>query len=165
MGNQVSEEQKLKYNAEQIAGELAHSQPFPGPLTDAFVNETIQIGQFKVRPIMLGDWIILQKIDSPLFRMLTDPDVQFSQSDVCEIAFQFTRPAKEIRSLISHGVPLFKEKALEVIGDSVSTPVINELVAAVRTQLERYYNIQIKYAQDQAGEGEARVVNFPASPA
>jgi hypothetical protein len=48
----------------------AQSEPFPGPLLDAFVNDAPVVHGFKLQPVAMGLIMILKKIQSPLLEIV-----------------------------------------------------------------------------------------------
>lgn len=145
----------------------AQGDPLPGPLSDAFSSEPIRVGELEVRPIVAGDWIILKKLDSPLYRMVLERDdkspAEFTDEEGIEMCFQFTRSVREVRKALARGRDEFREAALQSISDKYDSPTISKLVMAVGEQLKRAYETAIKYVSPDDGGGERR--NFQEPPA
>lgn len=147
------------------AAKRANGDPLPGPLEAALDPESIVVGEIKVRPVVPGDWIILKKLDSPLYRLQIEEkkdDVTISEEESVEIIYQFTRPPKEVRQVLTQGRQYFRETALDTISDKFSISQMLEVSRAVNEQLRRYYETIIKYGQ--AEEGKKLEVNFPEQP-
>ena len=147
------------------AAPIANADPLPGPLLEAFDNVPIKVGQFEVRPVVAADWLILKRLNSPLYRQAIETEsvpIETSDDDGIEIIYQFTRPAKEVRAVLAQGLEHFKEQAKQAIADECNMAQLEELIAAVRIQLQRTYTTALAYVQEKESGSVDR--NFQGQP-
>jgi len=145
------------------ATKRANADPLPGPAGDAFaLHGEIAVGPHSVRRVVASDWKILKALDSPIVRMLLElrqnpssvAEVSVSAEEDWEIAYQFTRPIAESKSLIAKGRDEYRKVAECEIGDQIDEPTINVIRAAVLEQIRRSFLSAISYQQkiDNGGE-------------
>src|SRR5712672_3155935 len=142
----------------------ASHEPCPGPIADAFGEDDIPVktasGIVRVRPIVHADIILLKRLDSPLYRQMQEAykevgsrdETNVDDEESCEICFQFTRPCREARTLLSKGRDEFREAALQAISDLHNPAEITQILKAVAEQVKRMFETALKYAEpDEKG--------------
>lgn len=94
----------------------ANAEPLPGPLAIAFTIEELTALGFTIRPVVASDFILLKKLDSPLYRQVfalaehtrkikageipkdaPPPETKYDEDECVEMIYQFTRPLEEVR--------------------------------------------------------------------
>lgn len=133
--------------------------PLPGPSARAFAGEPIIIHGQTLRPVVGGDIMVLKQIDSPLIRRTKQliehkrqlalneipegtapPASNYTDAELAEMVFQFTRPFTEVRDLLAKGVAHFRSTAALAIKESLPQIMLSQLVAAVEI------NYQLSFA-------------------
>lgn len=153
--------------------------PLPGPLADAFDPATTTVTDLQghpitIRPFCHYDFLLLQKLNSPLLHQLRaaatrregdpDPSTPFSDEDAYELVFQFSMPAREAAAAFAKGRQSFRQAALERIGFSCGIVEVNLLVQAVIAELRRAFSTAIRYTASSASSAESGTVFFQPPP-
>ena len=157
------EEQQLA-DAQQLmlAREAASAHPLPGPLLDAFLSTQISAAGLTLQPIVASQITLLKRIESPiLLRMaeLAKPveermAVTFTDEDIYELLFIFSRPIGELRALFSRiGREAFREAALEAVGDKLPPLAAQSLEAKVWDHFAAAFDTAVGYRAPDDGSG------------
>ncbi len=145
------------------ANRRALATPLPGPLSDAFLNDAIDVGGgYKVRRFVASDWPLLQWLDSPFYRLILEAQkevanqdpIKCSDEEEWEACWQFTHLPKQCRELKSKGRETFRTKATEEMADSISPLLAKKMVAAISQQIFNSFSTAIKYGSD--GDGDSK---------
>lgn len=156
-------EKVREYRIEAIANGRAAASPFPGATADAFIAPAaIKVGEFTVRKLVLADWVIFQKLDSPLMRMwleLQKPveqqeEIQFTDEEGWMICWQFTTPVREAENIaLNEGRDGVLERAKKEFyydgGEANDT-----LILAALEQFKRHVLTRLKYVTEKKDSGE-----------
>ena len=102
----------------------ANAEPFPGSLAEAFDPVAKRVGNFTVRPVVPFDHQILRALKSPLYLQMLElgkpegerAETAFSDDDEWDMLYQFTRPARDLVSVIAKGPEFFRATARETMG-------------------------------------------------
>lgn len=163
------------HQAKQQHTRRANAEPLPGPLSQAFTLEEMQVFGFTLRPVVAGDFILLKKLNSPLYRHVfaldeharkikageipenaPPPKSDYDEEECVEMIFQFTRPISEVRAALRSGREAFRETAHAAILDRVPAArldVFPRLVATVVENFTAAFSTAVQYgAPDKAEE-------------
>lgn len=107
---------------QQTATRRANTEPLPGPLDRAFAPEELAQFGFVLRPVVASDFILLKKLNSPLYRQTfvlaeharqiksgelpedaPPPRTEYDEDECVEMIFQFTRPLPVVREIFRRG--------------------------------------------------------------
>ena len=174
----MTEAEKLKQMAvEDLAGHRALAEPLPGPLKDAFaLAPEIVVGPYKVRRFRDGDFKILAALDNPFSEWLracllgdqtgADVKIQPTGQAMWDLAFVFTRPAKQIKEVIqSVGIKGLQEQSEEEFGE-FRLAALSKILAAIIDQSSIYATANIEYGPAETeGEDGASTPNPPVPAA
>jgi hypothetical protein len=159
---------------EDAAYEAAAVTPLPGPLMGVF-EPTLpppEIGGLRVRPFVHYDFVLLQRLESPLLKQLqraaasTPEDgegTRFTDEEGYEMVYQLTRPVKEAAAVLARGREVFRQAAIEGIGMALGPLEVAELVDQVVRELVRAFSTKVKYGAASPGSGSDGTV-FTAPP-
>lgn len=102
----------------------------PSPVLAAFFPEPIEVGKLPLRPFSLGDFILLEKLGSPLLE-IEDADaaeeVQISVEEYAAAVFVLSAPFDQVAALVSRGPAGRPEFDAAVLAFAAQIPAI-ELV-------------------------------------
>lgn len=150
---------------ENEAAKRANADPLPGPAGDAFAkNGPIEVGPHVVREVVASDWKVLKALDSPIIKMImemrqnpnSNVEIDVTDDEEFQIAFQFTRPPKVVREAMAKGKEAFTETAVLEIGDKIDSPTIKLIQAAVMEQIRRSWITAVSYKEKLEEKGEVR---------
>jgi len=147
----------------------ANSVPLPGPLLDAFAHVPQTVAGRTVRALVHFDFVILQKLASPLLAHLrggTKQATAYTDEQGYEMVYQFTRPVREIAAEIAREgrdfAPKFKAAALETIGLSLGPVEVGLLVQAVEREFIRAFSTRLGYEARPGEPGQVFTTPPPA---
>lgn len=166
----------------QQAQRRANAEPLPGPLAGAFAAEPLQVLGITLRPVVAGDFILLKKLDSPLYRRTFElaehqrrikageipadaplPATNFDEEECVEMIWQFTVPLPVARAALRKGREHFRETALQAITDQSPVDALPQLVEAVVANFTAAFSTAVEYEGAAAAEGEETVFTTPAA--
>lgn len=162
--NGISKERLEEHSMSVMAGRRANSEPLPGPMADAFAAGAIKVGEHRVRKVVASDWVAFKQIKSPVLEMILDlqqgagnpeykpSEVEFSDQQQWELAWQFIKTPKEVRKAIVDGT--ISALAEAEIGDVIEQPIVMLLIAAVMEQLKRSWQTAVKYGAEAKKNGD-----------
>lgn len=162
----VPEEKRLSHNLRIAASNRANGDPLPGALSAAFTKSAIKVGPAMVRKIVASDWIVLRALNSPIIKLVEElaqrgddkaappPEVDITDQDEWDIAFQFTRAPSDVRKAMEGGPKEFRARAMEAIGDTLESATVKLIGIAVLEQIRRTWATPLQYKQDMDKEGE-----------
>lgn len=148
----------LHHALERAALDRVSGDPLPGPLATAFCDTDIVAGGLHVRKVVPSDWIVLRTINSPILRLIeelrmnpkVDPKIEVTDEEHAEVVFQFTRTAKECRTILKQGKEHFRERAIEFMdAQDLHAVKVAEVVAAVMEQIRRSWETALHYQQEK----------------
>lgn len=153
-----------RYDRLAQAAPLAKVSPLPGPLTEAWLPATLQAAGFVLRPVVASDWAVLSKIRSPLITELAAlgkpdqlADVSYSDDQIWELLFIWTRPPREVRAAIALGPQGWREAVFESTADRLPASVVADkakILSAVAENLARALATSVSYAPPDGPGGE-----------
>ncbi len=164
--NGVPEEKLVDRGLRLSASNRANGNPLPGALSDAFTKSAIKVGPVMVRKIVASDWIVLRTLKSPIIKLVEElaqrannpelppPEVDVSDQDEIDIAFQFTRMPGDVRAVLANGVEAFRSAASAKIGDELEAATVKLIGVAVMEQIRRTWATPLKYKQEMEQDGE-----------
>ena len=144
-----------RFQSEDAAASDAKSKILPGPTLEAFHPDSdgsVTAGGLKIRRCKFWDMVILESLNSPLYRQLREgvkpeaerENISLSFTDQACLVYQFSIPHKEARDLMFTGADAFKKKALDAVGEMIPVEVI-EAVQAAQLQVLAGFNSAIAY--------------------
>lgn len=151
---ETAQEQQLTDDANRRAA----ATPLPGALADAFLRGAIQVDETTfVRRVVASDWPILQWLNSPLYRLILEiqkdeairEEIPYTDEEEWEMCWQFTHSPKECRALKEKGREVFKQTAIDEIGDSSLMGVQKKIVSAISAQVVASFGTKVGF-----GDGE-----------
>ena len=176
----AAEAQAVQVHAATVRAAAAN--PLPGPLARAFDPEPLTAAGFTARPVVAADFALLRRLDSPLFRRTLElaeyqrqialgklsadapaPETTFSEEELAEMVYQFTRPVREGRAQLAAGRDAFREAAMQAVSDRVSPLELPKLVAMVVDNFTAAFGTALGHTAPQSEGGET--VNFSPAPA
>ena len=148
------------------ARKRAATDPLPGPLAEAFLSDSIKVGQINVRRVVASDWPILKQLNSPIYlqwlEMQKAPEIReevpFTDEQAYEMCWQFTHTPKESRVLLVGGVEAYRLKATEEIADMFDLATLTEIVNAIQQQLMRSSRSVLKLGSGESEEPEKKTI-------
>jgi hypothetical protein len=155
----------------------AAAVPLPGPLLDAFLPPdpvsvpTIDGQTLTIRRLVHFDFVLLQRLDSPLItqlrasaeaaaKRLPQPKTDYTDEQSYEMVYQFTRPVLEAAKTLARGREAFRQTALEQIGIRVGPVEMGLLIQGCIQEVIRSFSTVIKYTTP-APDGS---IVFPPPP-
>lgn len=165
----IATDQFLKNEAAKRAG----ADPLPGPLTQAFGPENIQVGKYSVRPIVAYDWAILKLINSPVYRQMLEvmqegekaKSVEPKDAELWQLIYVLTRPCMEVKRVFDKGEQALRDAADIEIGMNLNPMEVSQLSAACFVQVQGFMATMVKYAPAEEKEGEDKSGFSSAGPA
>lgn len=125
------------------------ADPLPGPLLEAFLPEPLVAAGYTLREVVAADWAILKKLDSPILKELQGlamnpdlprPEIAYTEEDIWELLFLWTRPPREVRACLARGRPEFREHVLRETADALPASIVQErgaILTALASNLVR----------------------------
>lgn len=162
MGDDIQElekEKAIELGLEDNANRRAAATPLPGPLSDAFLTDAIDCGNgLVVRRIVASDWIILQWLDSPLYKMALEAqkdesikeEVDYQESEGYEMIWQFTHTPKQCRELKAKGREAFTETAYSEIGDAHKPQDLAKAIQAIGKQIAASFETKVSFEAEDS---------------
>ena len=115
----------------------------PAAALIGFQNPYVVAAGLKLQPLMASHLMILQRIESPIFKSLTagaDQSIKFDAREIIELIYALTHPLPELRALLREGRDAFTERAHAKIADQFPFEVVRQLqdaaIAHLSAQLE-----------------------------
>ncbi|TXH10004.1 MAG: hypothetical protein E6R03_15995 [Hyphomicrobiaceae bacterium] len=161
----------------------ANAEPLPGPLAKAFTAEELKQFGFIIRPVVASDFILLKRLESPLYRQTfvlaeharkikageippdaAPPATKYDEEECVEMIYQFTRPLAEVRTALQRGRIAFRETALQTITDAIPLARMDEFPRLVATVVENFtaaFSTAVQYGDPKKDENET-VFTTPA---
>lgn len=151
----IIEENKLRV----LAADLSAAEPLPGPLRQAFGEDSIAVGTYEVRKAVHADWIILEQWDSPIYREFleqakpegaTRDTVNWTLAEQMCLVYQFTHDVRSVRKLLKSGKDALVDAAMEM-AETMDSPLAMKLFVAANQQMARNFNTAVKHAAEKDG--------------
>jgi hypothetical protein len=169
---------------EQAAQRRANTEPLPGPLADAFDPTERQVLGFHLRPVVASDFILLKKLNSPLYRHMFDlaehqravaageqpegsepPTTPYDEEECVEMVYQFTIPVAQARGEILRGREYFRERAHAGVTDRAPIGALPKLVAAVIAHFVASYSTVVPFGSDTSDDQKTVFTTQPGANA
>lgn len=156
----ITDEQWVRHEAKQQAVREASSEVLPGPLNDVIGVARHDVGGLRVRPLVHYDYVILKRINSPLYLRAIEASkgdatagTECSDEDGYEMVFLFTRPVLEAKAALERGRDFFRDAAIEKIGCVLTGPQVVKLVGLCVEEFIRSASTSIEYQNSQENDG------------
>lgn len=149
----------------------ANATPLPGPLRNAFaIKESIDVGPYKIRPIVDRDFEYLQLLDSPLHYQLEGKEIDMINlirgQKAWDLCYIFTHPFKEIKAILKSDGG--EKKLHELAGDEfeeMDIAKMMEVLAAIFRQIEIYWEPVISFKSSESDDSKKNtLVDGTANP-
>jgi hypothetical protein len=162
----------------------ANAEPLPGPLATAFTLDELKVFGFTLRPVVASDFILLKRLNSPLYRQTfalaeharqikageippdaAAPATQYDDEECVEMIYQFTRPLAEVRAALQRGREKFRETALTAVTDAIPIAQMDAYPRLVTTVIENFtaaFSTAVQYSAAGKDENET-VFTTPAA--
>lgn len=177
MGNESLPADVVALHNKAIAKQNAASEvgalPLPGPLRDTFPEQSTQVSEFTVRPMVASDWAVLQKIDSAIIAQAMQgakpeaerKEIPITFEDMICACYIFTRePRIAWNDLAKGGKAKLVENAVNEIGAKVDVTMLSAMFAAAQGNTQRTFSTAVSYeAEKQPEDKGGKQVFFPAS--
>jgi hypothetical protein len=187
LNSQPSVDECLRRDAEALQRRQPHirranAEPLPGPLSQAFTLDELKQFGFTIRPVVASDFILLKRLDSPLYRQTfalaeharqikaqeIPPDAQppvtkYDDEECVEMIYQFTRPLEEVRRVLKRGRDHFRETALATITDAIPIAQMDAYPRLVTTVIENFtaaFSTAVEYGASEK-DGDETVFTTP----
>lgn len=156
MENEVLDVQSREAALEEDARRRAAADPLPGALNDAFLQDAIQIGpNIYVRRVVASDWLVFKWLNSPIFQAMLElqkdeklrEEVQFTEQEQYEMAWQFTHTPKQVRALMAKGRDKFREECQE-FADELDFALLPAAIEALVRQIIRSFSTSQQYGEE-----------------
>jgi hypothetical protein len=176
----ITEADLLKHQVREASYAAAAAAPLPGPLREAFAGEPRTVGGFTLQPVTAGLVAVLARIQSPVFDVirvvrahadehltpaqlaaLLETEIQSEPEAMIETVFAFVTPAKERRALLDRGRAVWREAAMDRIGDALHPAQLADLERAVGEHFAASFATVVQYEARREG----REPGFPLPPA
>jgi hypothetical protein len=168
MGNEIDDQILATAQEQQLtddANRRAAVTPLPGALSEAFLNDAIQVadGLF-VRRVVASDWPILQWLDSPIYKMVLEiqkdesirESVTYSDEEEWEMCWQFTHTPKQVRELKNKGRDVFRQTAIDEMGDAYSLTTTKKAVEAISQQIIKSFDTKISFGSPDSDDSKKK---------
>ena len=166
--------------AQQVALRRANSEPLPGPLSLAFTAVELQQFGFTIRPVVASDFILLKKLNSPLYRRtfalaeharkIQTAEIpegsplpaaeNYDEEECVEMVYQFLIPLPQARAELKRGREFFREQAHVYVTDRAPVNALPKLVATVIENFTNAFATAIRY-EGAKDESEQTVFTTP----
>jgi hypothetical protein len=156
--------QNAKREAEIAA---AHAAALPGALRDAFAADPPQLHGHTLVPVTAGLVAVLERIKSPLLQVArlaaANPEKTIAEiqalmagDDIepeadAETVYCFLHPAKELRQLLNRGREVFREMAMEEVGE-LHPAVVADLARACGGHFAASFSTIVRFRSAQKSE-------------
>lgn len=156
-----------EFKQTQVDLKTSGAIPLPGAAGKAFPAKLVQVKQFTVRPVKAADWVVLQKMGSPLIEQAMEAtkekadqkEVKIGMEDMMVAVYLLTRPAREVyEELAKIGPDGVKMSALIQVGETVPVELMGEMFAASQGQVEQSFSTTLQYGAD-APDGEKKSIS------
>lgn len=143
---------------EQEANKRAAATPLPGALSEAFLSDAIDCGGgLFVRRIVASDWVILQWLDSPMYRMTLEvqkdesirEDVKYTPDEGYEMIWQFTHTPQQNRDLKDLGRKAYTDVAI-VIQDTFNATILSNAIKAIGKQIVASFETKVIFDTEES---------------
>lgn len=162
----VSPEKMETAIVENAATQRVISDPLPGPMLDAVANPEMDVmtskGKVTFRPVVVYDFTIFKKINSPHYRTMleretgvTVDELNIEDEELYEMVYQFTHSCKEIRALLRKGREIFRETAIEAIGDKYDMADLTILLNGVAAQIQKGFSTMMAHGPPEDKNADA----------
>ena len=158
--------------------DAAHSAPLPGPLRGAFAGDPPSLHGLKLLPVTAGLVAILDRIQSPLLRVirlaaanpgksgdeisrLADAEAAPEPEAAVETVFCFTQPPPRLRQLLDEGRGFFREIAMTELGDTLHPAQIGELATACGRHFAESFSTIVRFRSVDNGKSDGSVKSAP----
>ncbi len=156
--------------AHPIAVERANREPLPGALAGAFdPMQSIKVGDYTIRPIVAGDYTLIKKLNSPVYRQILElqkenggEEVQVDDVEQWELIYILTNPPEHSLKLLYNGGNI-RDKAIETLGAKLGPLLVADLFIACIQQFKTHMETMLSYAA--AKEGKEGDENFTTATA
>ncbi|MDE2097606.1 MAG: hypothetical protein KGL39_10195 [Patescibacteria group bacterium] len=141
----------------QEAMKRAAADPLPGPLSDAFLKDAVDVGKgIFVRRVVASDWHILKALNSPILRQLLElqkdetlrEETEYSDLEQAEMVYQFTHSPKQCRELLKMGREIFSSTSQDYCDTSVDFSQMPMIIAAITKQLSDCISASVSYGAE-----------------
>lgn len=159
----------------------ANAEPLPGPLSMAYTLDELNAFGLTIRPVVASDFILLKKLNSPLYRRTFElaeharkikageipPEsplpnaTEFTDDECVEMIYQFTIPLPRARAELKRGREFFQEQAQLHVTDRAPVNALPKLVATVVENFTQAFATAVQYEGEKA-EGNETVFTTPA---
>lgn len=146
--------------SESTLVQQANATPLPGPLRNAFaIKESIDVGPYKIRPIVDRDFEYLQLLDSPLHYQLEGKEIDMINlirgQKAWDLCYIFTHPFKEIKGVLKGDGG--ENKLHELAGnefEEMDIAKMMEVLAAIFRQIEIYWEPVISFKSSEMDDSK-----------
>lgn len=170
----ASAEAVARLASQDELGHVAALTPLPGPLREAFaLAQDIEVGGYKVRPLVDMDFEVLAALNHPLERMYKQALSGLDPSDVFlptglpmwQAAWVFTRDPDESEQVLSNpdGSNELSRLARKEFG-KLQTKALGAIYLAIMKQVEVNSSTAVKYEPAKAEGEAAKAAQNPSSP-
>ncbi|WP_043585370.1 hypothetical protein [Geminisphaera colitermitum] len=113
---------------------VAAGQRTPGEVLDAFAPVPLAIGDLTLRDITPGDFILLERIDSPFAdqEQLSGGDITLN--DMMILVYVLTRPTVEVFAILGRGREAFDREVI-ALASRFPFPLIEDIAAKIRAKI------------------------------
>lgn len=147
---------------EDMAAERAASDPLPGPLSAAFISDSIEVAGMRVRKLVASDYVVFKFLDSPILRQLLElakpedarEDVIANDTEEWEMVWQFTNNPRKVRDAMAKGREFFSKSATDEVGDRLSPEQLKIVMLAIFEQIKRSAESSVAFVTDAKEKGE-----------
>jgi hypothetical protein len=139
----ITDEQRRDIGLNHEAAKRANADPLPGVLYRAFDPKPIDIGSgLTVRPVVASDWKALKWLESPVWKAFLElqkdekirEEIQYTDEEQYEMAWQFTHTPKEVRGLMAKGRDIFRETCVDW-ADTITFAALPDAINAIQRQI------------------------------
>jgi hypothetical protein len=138
------------------------SDPLPGPMLDAVANTEVEVitskGKVILRPIVIYDFTIFKKINSPHYRTMLEGNsggsLDIEDEELYEMIYQFTHTCKEIRTILKKGREYFRDIATEEIADKYNMDDLKVLLDGVAVQVRKSFSTMVGHGPSEEKSSE-----------
>lgn len=142
------------------AGKRAVSDPLPGSLSKAFPASSIEVDDYKIRPLVAYDWALLKLLDSPVFRQMQEymqcgekaKDIQPTDFELFEMIYLLSRPCEEVDAVYEQGGVQAIRKQARGLGMKLNTGQTALMSSACFSQIKAHMETIVKYAPQENSE-------------
>ncbi len=123
----------------------------PAPVLDAFFPATIKVGDLALRPLTLGDFMLLEKLESPLLEEAeADSDEEPTTTDFALGVFVLALPPGHARGILTNGGREDLDRHVAAFADRIAAGEVVSLGLKVRAAIVAgFASMQPMGASDQ----------------